>query len=154
TVGRHVMFDAGRYAPDTPDGRRLLAHELTHVAQADAGAAPMISRDDAAADPKKIVAGRTTAKLEADVDDLGTVLDALIAASKVLAPYIDKSKVRTIKGSISLLSSGQFSTKFHEEKGDTTPKTGDEKDPEIQDIGGLTQKKAPHNILLRERRSN
>ena len=148
------MFDAGRYAPDTPDGRRLLAHELTHVAQADAAGALEISRDAAGADPKKIVAGRTTAKIEADVDDLGTVLDALVAASAVLAPYIDKSKVRTIKGSISILSSGQFSTKFHQEKGDTTPMTGDEKDPEIKDVGGLTQKSAPHNILLRERRSN
>jgi hypothetical protein len=154
TVGRHVMFDAGRYAPDTRNGRMLLAHELTHVAQADAGAAPAIGREDAAADPRKIVAGRTTSKLESDADDLGTVLDALIAASKVLAPYIDKSRVRAIKGSISFLSSGQFSTKFHEEKGDTTPMTGEEKDPAIQNVGGLTQKKAPHNILLREQRSN
>jgi hypothetical protein len=33
TVGRHIVFNAGRYAPDTLDGRRLLAHELAHVAQ-------------------------------------------------------------------------------------------------------------------------
>lgn len=33
TVGSHVVFDAGRYAPGTPDGRRLLAHELAHVMQ-------------------------------------------------------------------------------------------------------------------------
>ena len=33
TVGRHVVFGAGRYAPDTVPGRRLLAHELTHVLQ-------------------------------------------------------------------------------------------------------------------------
>lgn len=33
TVGSHVVFGAGRYAPGTPDGRRLLAHELTHVMQ-------------------------------------------------------------------------------------------------------------------------
>ncbi|MGA6828053.1 eCIS core domain-containing protein [Nitrospira sp. NS4] len=33
TVGSHVVFDAGRYAPGTPDGQRLLAHELTHVMQ-------------------------------------------------------------------------------------------------------------------------
>jgi hypothetical protein len=154
TIGRHVMFDAGRYAPDTPDGRRLLAHELTHVAQADAGAAPMISRDDATADPKKIVAGRTTGKLESDVDDLGTVLDALIAASQVLAPYIDKSKLRTIKGSIAIVGPEEFSIKFHAEDGHTTPMTGNAKDPDIKEIGGLTQKNAPHNILLREKRSN
>ena len=33
TVGTNVVFDAGRYAPETSDGRRLLAHELTHVVQ-------------------------------------------------------------------------------------------------------------------------
>jgi len=33
TVGQNVVFAAGRYAPETPAGRRLLAHELTHVAQ-------------------------------------------------------------------------------------------------------------------------
>jgi len=33
TVGRDIFFGAGRYAPSTPSGRRLLAHELTHVVQ-------------------------------------------------------------------------------------------------------------------------
>jgi Domain of unknown function (DUF4157) len=33
TVGRHVVFAAGRYAPSSPAGQRLLAHELTHVVQ-------------------------------------------------------------------------------------------------------------------------
>ncbi|HEY2290598.1 MAG TPA: DUF4157 domain-containing protein [Thermoanaerobaculia bacterium] len=33
TVGRDVVFNAGQYAPRTDGGRRLLAHELTHVIQ-------------------------------------------------------------------------------------------------------------------------
>ncbi|MFL6649900.1 MAG: DUF4157 domain-containing protein [Sulfurifustaceae bacterium] len=33
TYGHHVVFDAGQYAPDTHEGRRLIAHELTHVVQ-------------------------------------------------------------------------------------------------------------------------
>lgn len=33
TVGRDVVFGAGRYAPETAAGRRLLAHELAHVVQ-------------------------------------------------------------------------------------------------------------------------
>jgi hypothetical protein len=33
TVGRDVVFRAGRYAPESGDGRRLLAHELAHVVQ-------------------------------------------------------------------------------------------------------------------------
>lgn len=33
TVGRDVVFGAGRYAPGTQEGRRLLAHELAHMVQ-------------------------------------------------------------------------------------------------------------------------
>ncbi|MEZ6242089.1 MAG: DUF4157 domain-containing protein [Phycisphaerales bacterium] len=38
TWGRHVYFAPGRYKPGTPEGLRLLAHELTHTVQQ--GAAP------------------------------------------------------------------------------------------------------------------
>ena len=33
TIGRNIVFRAGQYAPETTEGRRLLAHELTHVVQ-------------------------------------------------------------------------------------------------------------------------
>lgn len=33
TVGHHIVFDSGRFAPATHEGRLLLAHELTHVVQ-------------------------------------------------------------------------------------------------------------------------
>jgi hypothetical protein len=33
TVGRDVVFGAGQYDPQSREGRHLLAHELTHVAQ-------------------------------------------------------------------------------------------------------------------------
>jgi hypothetical protein len=33
TVGSNVVFAGGQYAPGKPSGRRLLAHELTHVVQ-------------------------------------------------------------------------------------------------------------------------
>jgi hypothetical protein len=37
TVGRDIVFDAGRFMPGTHEGRRLLAHELTHVVQQTGG---------------------------------------------------------------------------------------------------------------------
>ena len=40
TVGHAVVFAANQYSPGTPSGRRLLAHELTHVVQQ--GSAPAI----------------------------------------------------------------------------------------------------------------
>lgn len=33
TVGRNIVFGAGQFAPASPQGKRLLAHELTHVVQ-------------------------------------------------------------------------------------------------------------------------
>jgi hypothetical protein len=33
TVGRHVVFGEGQHAPDSDAGKKLLAHELTHVVQ-------------------------------------------------------------------------------------------------------------------------
>jgi hypothetical protein len=40
TLGRHIVFGAGEYGPSTTAGRRLLAHELTHVVQQRSGLAP------------------------------------------------------------------------------------------------------------------
>lgn len=37
TAGPHVVFGSGEYRPDSSVGRRLLAHELTHVVQQGAG---------------------------------------------------------------------------------------------------------------------
>jgi Domain of unknown function (DUF4157) len=33
TVGNNIIFGAGQFAPNSHDGRRLIAHELTHVIQ-------------------------------------------------------------------------------------------------------------------------
>jgi len=37
TLGNHIYFGEGRFAPDSAAGARLLAHELVHVAQQRAG---------------------------------------------------------------------------------------------------------------------
>ncbi|WP_394829203.1 DUF4157 domain-containing protein [Pendulispora albinea] len=44
TLGRDVVFGANEYAPDTPAGRRLVAHELTHVVQQAGGAGGTVQR--------------------------------------------------------------------------------------------------------------
>ncbi|HEY0172924.1 MAG TPA: DUF4157 domain-containing protein [Pyrinomonadaceae bacterium] len=38
TVGQNVVFGAGEYAPHSPAGQRLLAHELAHTVQQSGGA--------------------------------------------------------------------------------------------------------------------
>lgn len=37
TVGNDVVFQEGKYAPDSPSGKRTLAHELAHVVQQRSG---------------------------------------------------------------------------------------------------------------------
>ena len=43
TVGHNVVFGDGRFTPATHEGKRLLAHELTHVVQQSAGV-PLLQR--------------------------------------------------------------------------------------------------------------
>lgn len=47
TVGHNIVFASGRYAPERLSGRRLLAHELAHVAQqtaAGSSSQPVVQR--------------------------------------------------------------------------------------------------------------
>jgi outer membrane protein OmpA-like peptidoglycan-associated protein len=45
TVGKDVVFGAGQYSPETSEGKKLLAHELTHVVQ-QGGAASRTMRSE------------------------------------------------------------------------------------------------------------
>lgn len=38
TVGKNIVFGAGKYSPSTIEGRKLIAHELAHVLQQENGA--------------------------------------------------------------------------------------------------------------------
>lgn len=44
TVGHDIVFGAGRFNAGTGEGRRLIAHELTHVVQQSGGAPAVIAR--------------------------------------------------------------------------------------------------------------
>lgn len=45
TVGNHVFFGQGQYQPDHPQGRELIAHELTHTIQQGGSVQRTIQRD-------------------------------------------------------------------------------------------------------------
>jgi len=51
TVGHDIVFAAARYAPETDKGRRVLAHELTHIVQQASGAARSIATSMEISDP-------------------------------------------------------------------------------------------------------
>lgn len=46
TVGRNIVFNKDRYAPDTHTGKKLLAHELTHVMQQHGQAGSVQKKED------------------------------------------------------------------------------------------------------------
>src|SRR5205085_5925778 len=47
TLGRHILFGAGSFAPQTSSGRLLIAHELTHVVQQQRAGRASIQRQPA-----------------------------------------------------------------------------------------------------------
>ena len=49
TVGSDIVFGAGQFAPQTQQGQKLMAHELTHVIQQ--GHAPSATTEAAEAPP-------------------------------------------------------------------------------------------------------
>jgi hypothetical protein len=68
TMGRNIVFGAGEYAPGSPSGRRLLAHELVHVVQQGA-AAPRAAAGETAPPPSKpLAAGAYSLRL---IDEQG-----------------------------------------------------------------------------------
>lgn len=74
TVGRDVYFASGAYAPERPQGRRLLAHELAHVALGHGDVA--IHRQPTSTFTPNPCHG--TARLPGDLDYPGTLEHLLI----------------------------------------------------------------------------
>lgn len=73
THGTHIYMGQGQYAPDRPEGKKLLAHELTHVVQQNALTGPasdiqpsrLIQRTTDTAEPTSTVAAPTQNKKQA-----------------------------------------------------------------------------------------
>jgi hypothetical protein len=91
TLGRDIVFGSGRFAPTTHDGRRLLAHELTHVVQQSRGqgqAPRLIQRS-----PGPLDEG-STLKTGADLDSNDPTVRA--TALRQLARRVDEEGWRAL----------------------------------------------------------
>jgi len=81
TDGRNIVFGSGEYAPSTREGKRLLAHELTHVVQQSNGLSRRSSdRIGPANDPA-----------EAEADDIANK----VVGSETLRVHSSVSRQRT-----------------------------------------------------------
>jgi hypothetical protein len=90
-LGSHLVFARGAYRPSDADGRRLLAHELAHVAQPEPQ--PTLRREDGAGEPKK---EEETSAGDVIVEGLKVAVekakDKKEIKEKVLKPIEDKAK--------------------------------------------------------------
>ena len=67
TIGRDVVFGAGRYAPETSKGGGLLAHELTHVVQQNGGIRGIEIRRESSIQPRKNLRGVVSERYQKSV---------------------------------------------------------------------------------------
>lgn len=81
TIDRDIYFGAGEFAPGTPRGDRLLAHELTHVVQQGQDRQPM---KPGVSDPADIEEQEAYANETRIADRLQTLDDAAIADQRAI----------------------------------------------------------------------
>jgi len=94
TYGRDIYFAEGKYAPDSKDGRRLLAHEIAHTIQQSQGAAPSavaLSTSDG------VRVGRADDPLEAEAD---RAADSIVHSPAAGPARLSADRTRAIRGNI------------------------------------------------------
>ena len=112
TVGRDVVFGEGQYEPGTGEGRRLLAHELTHVVQ-QAGAIGSLATSSF-----QVADGNDASEQEADAVAMqvltGSYIPKISTASpavyRLKEPYINKVTVDLTAQNVSLTWKGEAPT--------------------------------------------
>lgn len=106
TVGNDLVFDAGEFAPRTPAGRRLIAHELSHVVQqARAGHAVQFER-------LGVSEPEDAAEREADAASARVARGESVRISAAAEPVIHRDKKVDFKAQY-----GQFEFDMQEVKG-------------------------------------
>ena len=82
TAGEHIVFQTGRYAPSSPAGRRLLAHELTHVVQQSGTRLRMVQ--------EKLEIGAPGDQFEIEAD---RIADRVVSDTAEATPFTQKAVV-------------------------------------------------------------
>lgn len=112
TAGTHLVFGSRQFDPATQDGKRLLAHELTHVVQQGGASATHIRRapdnckGKKRADSEKNVVDKTTAAV-ADHAQLTELYLALKRARACHADFDEAAYLLLVPASTSLYTEGE-----------------------------------------------
>ena len=78
-VGRDIAFGEGQYAPHTPEGKHLIAHELAHVAQRGGGGGGSVPSLEAEADRSAAAMAAGGPALVSGSVDAGTLLASALS---------------------------------------------------------------------------
>jgi prefoldin subunit 5 len=101
TLGSDIVFDQSQYAPGTREGRRLLAHELTHVVQQGHGAAQgaIIQRQETAATALPSASDQQPEEPVESVGDMGrkAVLEAAERRLKEKTTIVSEAEIKDIR---------------------------------------------------------
>jgi hypothetical protein len=158
THGSDIVFGAGQYQPGTDAGKRLLAHELTHVVQQRSNT-NLVQRDEAAdeaarlAEEKKIAA--LTVKIKAhgivsvDNGDATFTSAELELAEKALAglPAADKASIKGAK-LVRVSSLGSAAGMYSNEQGYDDTTVTDEQKIKLSDKAFATGVTSAESIRL------
>jgi len=74
TVGNDIYFNTGKYRPDAPEGKHLLAHELTHTLQQGKSIKPKIQKQGNDDEQQQTPGKLTMPKLLPNLPDFGVHL--------------------------------------------------------------------------------
>ena len=94
TVGHDIVFGAGQFAPATPNGRRLIGHELAHVVQQSGGEgiqSSMLQREASPTltQPKRDPHGQPTVPPRGTLHTIRIWFKAFIPDYKIHIPLFD-----------------------------------------------------------------
>ena len=101
TIGEEIAFAAGEYAPESPEGRALLAHELAHVVQGRTADEPIVRRAlPTGSAARAVEAGlpKSAGKLEGNsvvFDHVG--IPAFKASAHRAAKYAERASARKLR---------------------------------------------------------
>lgn len=127
TVGHDIAFASGAFAPESHEGRRLIAHELAHVTQQSiaGGNTQVIHR-------KHALDGRSTS--DKVHEDIAPDVDAALAESKTITKFIAVKSLKKTKGNLSIEDPEVYKTHYEKYK-KKHPKA-----PDVKDVPGFTDR--------------
>lgn len=158
THGSNIVFGTGQYQPETEAGKRLLAHELTHVVQQRSNT-NLVQRDEAADEAARIAEEKKVAALTVKIKAHGIVSvdngDAtftsaeLELAEKAIAglPAADKAAIKGAK-LVRVSSLGSSAGMYSNEQGYDDTTVTDEQKIELSDKAFATGVTPAESIRL------